>query len=192
MGHRNEPQTFDGPQTFGAGQAGRLSGDGRAGVGADRRALLQPGHPAGSRHANPRKQPGDGHAESADFGKQHPDSAEHRRRDNGTRHGERARLLIRRRPAADCFARSLKATALKAADNIFVERLVLPVRIELTTSPLPRECSTTELRQRFAGLLGRRRTYTRLRRLTRRAAPFRFPSRPGKSWLKRAAGSRRG
>jgi hypothetical protein len=25
---------------------------------------------------------------------------------------------------------------------------VLPVRIELTTSPLPRECSTTELRQR--------------------------------------------
>src|ERR1700751_1111990 len=26
--------------------------------------------------------------------------------------------------------------------------LVLPVRIELTTSPLPRECSTTELRQR--------------------------------------------
>jgi hypothetical protein len=28
------------------------------------------------------------------------------------------------------------------------EILVLPVRIELTTSPLPRECSTTELRQR--------------------------------------------
>jgi hypothetical protein len=26
--------------------------------------------------------------------------------------------------------------------------LVLPVRIELTTFPLPRECSTTELRQR--------------------------------------------
>src|SRR5262249_55010641 len=26
--------------------------------------------------------------------------------------------------------------------------LVLPVRIELTTSPLPRGCSTTELRQR--------------------------------------------
>ena len=26
--------------------------------------------------------------------------------------------------------------------------MVLPVRIELTTSPLPRECSTTELRQR--------------------------------------------
>src|SRR5262249_12382471 len=29
--------------------------------------------------------------------------------------------------------------------------LVLPVRIELTTSPLPRGCSTTELRQRRAG-----------------------------------------
>jgi hypothetical protein len=28
-----------------------------------------------------------------------------------------------------------------------VYKLVLPVRIELTTSPLPRECSTTELRQ---------------------------------------------
>ncbi len=28
--------------------------------------------------------------------------------------------------------------------------VVLPVRIELTTSPLPRECSTTELRQRLA------------------------------------------
>src|SRR5215212_4890729 len=29
--------------------------------------------------------------------------------------------------------------------------LVLPVRIELTTSPLPRGCSTTELRQRSSG-----------------------------------------
>ena len=29
-------------------------------------------------------------------------------------------------------------------------KLVLPVRIELTTSPLPRGCSTTELRQRRA------------------------------------------
>ena len=29
--------------------------------------------------------------------------------------------------------------------------MVLPVRIELTTSPLPRGCSTTELRQRRAG-----------------------------------------
>ena len=32
--------------------------------------------------------------------------------------------------------------------NIF---MVLPVRIELTTSPLPRECSTTELRQHNSG-----------------------------------------
>src|SRR5436853_4213606 len=29
--------------------------------------------------------------------------------------------------------------------------LVLPVRIELTTSPLPRGCSTTELRQHLRG-----------------------------------------
>ena len=28
-----------------------------------------------------------------------------------------------------------------------LENMVLPVRIELTTSPLPRGCSTTELRQ---------------------------------------------
>jgi hypothetical protein len=31
---------------------------------------------------------------------------------------------------------------------IILEMLVLPERIELSTSPLPRECSTTELRQR--------------------------------------------
>jgi hypothetical protein len=30
---------------------------------------------------------------------------------------------------------------------IFNGKLVLPERIELSTSPLPRECSTTELRQ---------------------------------------------
>ena len=35
--------------------------------------------------------------------------------------------------------------------------LVLPVRIELTTSPLPRGCSTTELRQRRAGCGNRNR-----------------------------------
>jgi hypothetical protein len=29
------------------------------------------------------------------------------------------------------------------------EEVVLPDRIELSTSPLPRECSTTELRQRW-------------------------------------------
>ena len=32
--------------------------------------------------------------------------------------------------------------------------MVLPVRIELTTSPLPRGCSTTELRQRAKGPSG--------------------------------------
>ena len=36
-------------------------------------------------------------------------------------------------------------------------KMVLPLRIELRTSPLPRECSTTELRQRrFGGLPGQR------------------------------------
>src|SRR5437773_5986608 len=46
--------------------------------------------------------------------------------------------------------------------------LVLPERIELSTSPLPRGCSTTELRQhraRAGGATG----YTRPRRLARRA-----------------------
>jgi hypothetical protein len=32
--------------------------------------------------------------------------------------------------------------------------MVLPGRIELTTSPLPRECSTTELRQRKPYFIG--------------------------------------
>jgi hypothetical protein len=31
---------------------------------------------------------------------------------------------------------------------ISFEKMVLPERLELSTSPLPRECSTTELRQR--------------------------------------------
>ena len=35
--------------------------------------------------------------------------------------------------------------------------MVLPGRIELTTSPLPRGCSTTELRQRAAGEIDRNR-----------------------------------
>ncbi len=30
-------------------------------------------------------------------------------------------------------------------------KMVLPERIELSTSPLPRECSTSELRQRLSG-----------------------------------------
>jgi hypothetical protein len=41
---------------------------------------------------------------------------------------------------------AIKTSALRIV--VLDERnLVLPVRIELTTSPLPRECSTTELRQ---------------------------------------------
>ena len=44
------------------------------------------------------------------------------------------------------------------------DMVVLPLRIELRTSPLPRECSTTELRQRpeadVAGLKGRPRAWT--------------------------------
>jgi hypothetical protein len=41
---------------------------------------------------------------------------------------------------------AIKPSALRIV--VLDERnLVLPVRIELTTSPLPRECSTTELRQ---------------------------------------------
>ena len=34
------------------------------------------------------------------------------------------------------------------------EKLVLPDRIELSTSPLPRECSTTELRQQISAMAG--------------------------------------
>src|SRR5215470_5175904 len=43
-------------------------------------------------------------------------------------------------------------------------KLVLPDRIELSTSPLPRECSTTELRQhagRQANRIGRKRRHRR-------------------------------
>jgi site-specific DNA recombinase len=42
--------------------------------------------------------------------------------------------------------------------------MVLPVRIELTTSPLPRGCSTTELRQPGAPRLGLRRRANTIRR----------------------------
>jgi hypothetical protein len=46
-----------------------------------------------------------------------------------------------------------KIEHLRLADNpppidLSMEKLVLPDRIELSTSPLPMECSTTELRQR--------------------------------------------
>ena len=42
---------------------------------------------------------------------------------------------------------SLLAAYKVSAQLSIAKELVLPVRIELTTSPLPRECSTTELRQ---------------------------------------------
>ena len=50
--------------------------------------------------------------------------------------------------------------------------MVLPGRIELTTSPLPRECSTTELRQR---------TFERPCRGGMRAAKFDAESAPAKA-----------
>src|SRR5206468_12488359 len=51
-----------------------------------------------------------------------------------------------------------------------LKNMVLPERIELSTSPLPRGCSTTELRQRCFGSWASGRGYTRLRRLATRAA----------------------
>jgi hypothetical protein len=41
--------------------------------------------------------------------------------------------------------------------SLIHDKMVLPVRIELTASPLPRECSTTELRQHRAGARPRMR-----------------------------------
>jgi hypothetical protein len=48
-------------------------------------------------------------------------------------------------------ARQLRNYAIAAKWLESQQFLVLPVRIELTTSPLPRGCSTTELRQRSSG-----------------------------------------
>jgi hypothetical protein len=50
--------------------------------------------------------------------------------------------------------------------------LVLPLRIELRTSPLPRECSTTELRQQAFG--GRIDRAVRNALKSRRSLPQRF------------------
>ncbi len=47
---------------------------------------------------------------------------------------------------------STKSATVPGLPKVFgvaILHLVLPVRIELTTSPLPRECSTTELRQQL-------------------------------------------
>jgi hypothetical protein len=69
---------------------------------------------------------------------------------------------VRRTSGADLvrFAASFRASFCTILPSAFFSRLqkplfiglfvVLPVRIELTTSPLPRGCSTTELRQRRA------------------------------------------
>src|SRR3954447_18414502 len=63
-----------------------------------------------------------------------------------------------------------------------VEKLVLPDRIELTTSPLPMECSTTELRQ-----------HARYRRIGPKKAPAGGRFLPqGPRWRKRAGGPGRG
>ena len=49
--------------------------------------------------------------------------------------------------ALDELTCQILASAGKPDPRKSLGNLVLPVRIELTTSPLPRECSTTELRQ---------------------------------------------
>ena len=45
------------------------------------------------------------------------------------------------------FARKSHACGIGVGSNLNARGMVLPDRIELSTSPLPRECSTTELRQ---------------------------------------------
>ena len=75
------------------------------------------------------------------------------------------RLTVRHRQAdqnRSCgrLISDLSGRAMRTQGNTFpyvphqlsiAKELVLPVRIELTTSPLPRECSTTELRQHNSG-----------------------------------------
>ena len=53
--------------------------------------------------------------------------------------------------AAGIEAAGIAARAMRDRPGACVSDVVLPVRIELTTSPLPRGCSTTELRQLSAG-----------------------------------------
>jgi hypothetical protein len=49
-----------------------------------------------------------------------------------------------------CVAATFRQVQGRAKSELADIGVVLPVRIELTTSPLPRGCSTTELRQRRA------------------------------------------
>src|SRR5271155_6018594 len=74
------------------------------------------------------------------------------------------------------------------------QAVVLPLRIELRTSPLPRECSTTELRQRrpyFIGVsslltLSPNAVYIRVVAKRKPGGARRFMHRP--SWLVRVHG----
>ena len=62
-----------------------------------------------------------------------------------------SKTRLRRDGGGDAAARSVSSSRVGAAGD-----LVLPVWIEHTTSPLPRECSTTELRQPVPALSARR------------------------------------
>jgi hypothetical protein len=55
---------------------------------------------------------------------------------------------------------------------MFHDKMVLPVRIELTTSPLPRECSTTELRQPVRDRSAKARAYGEKRWTGQGDAPY--------------------
>ena len=68
--------------------------------------------------------------------------------------------------------------------------LVLPERIELSTSPLPRECSTTELRQRPVLVMSRRAFCRPCLDWSERRAHLAAPSvRPSRRAGSRSAGS---
>jgi hypothetical protein len=55
----------------------------------------------------------------------------------------------RRAPRIELSAKDDMNVIYRSINQINQAFLVLPVRIELTTSPLPRGCSTTELRQQY-------------------------------------------
>jgi hypothetical protein len=63
---------------------------------------------------------------------------------------ERTSVTLWSQPMADVRVPFRDFGHLPVADKSHkcLKKLVLPERIELSTSPLPRECSTTELRQR--------------------------------------------
>jgi hypothetical protein len=65
------------------------------------------------------------------------------------------RSCVLRRPQQRLLTRSLPSVGVgrvqpAKSQKMLMKSMVLPGRIELTTSPLPRGCSTTELRQRRA------------------------------------------